>query len=144
MASKDYILREIERLGIIFARIFDRILGRTTSLAEVKRDLHAAAGSLGLDLETAHRVSSETLLLLVAPGGVAEPTRCWVFAESFFLEGMEANLAGEPEAAFDLLTRARMLYDLLRGGKYRPLALPDVDERIARVDEVLASLGPQG
>ncbi len=138
MASKDYILREIERLGIIFARIFDRILGRTTSLAEVKQDLHAAAGSLGLDLETAHRVSAETLLLLVAPGGVAEPTRCWCFAESFFLEGMEASLAGQPEAA-DLLTRARMLYELLRGGKYRPLSLPDVDERIARIDEVLAS-----
>src|SRR5512142_1277830 len=53
---RDYILREIERLGQILARIRDRILGRATSIDELRRDLSGAAGSLGLDLDLAHRV----------------------------------------------------------------------------------------
>ncbi len=142
MASKDFILREIERLGVIFRAIMDRIVGRTTSLAEVKQDLHAAAGSLGVDLELAHKVSPETLLLLVAPGGVAEPTRCWVFAESLFLEGLEANLSGQAEQAVELLTRSRMLYELLGHGRYKLGSLADATERIARIDELLSSISP--
>ncbi len=144
MASKDYILREIERLGIIFRAIRDRILGRTTSMAEVRRDLHAAAGSLGLDLELAHRVSPETLVLLVAPGGVPEPTRCWCFAESLFLEGLEASLSGQSMEAAALLRRARMLFELLQGAKYGLTTLPEAGERIARIDELLSSLPEAG
>ena len=113
MQRRDYILREIERLGYILARIRDRILGRTTSMDELRRDLSGAAGSIGLDLDLAHRVTPETLLLLAPPA--TDPSKTWFFAESLYLEGLELYLAGAHQEAAGLLRRARLLFEALRG-----------------------------
>ena len=40
--------------------------------------------------DLARAMTSETLLLMVAPGGEVDPGRCWLLAEMFYLEGVEA------------------------------------------------------
>lgn len=137
MQRRDYILREIERLGYILARIRDRILGRTTSLDELRRDLSGAAGSMGLDLDLAHRVTPETLLLLAPPA--TDPSKTWFFAETLYLEGLELYLAGSPDDAAGLLRRARLLFEALRGAASGVNLVPESADRIREIDEILAT-----
>ena len=139
MEQRDYILREIERLGSILAGIRDRILRRTTSLDEVRHGLQAAARSIGVDLEIAEKVTPETLLMLVTGGGSIEPTRCWFFAESLYLQGLQAGISGSREDGADLLVRARMLFQLLHEGGYKLVAVTEAGDRIAEIDATLAS-----
>lgn len=142
MDQKDYILREIERLGYILARIRDRILGRATSLGAVRQELHAAAGMLGVDLEIAQQVTPATLLLLVGAGGSVEPTRCWFLAESLYLQGLEARLAGTAEEGADLLLRARLLFQLLHERNFRLVEVTEAAERIQEIDALLGARSP--
>ena len=137
MQRRDYILREIERLGYILARIRDRILGRTTSLDELRRDLSGAAGSIGLDLDLAHRVTPETLLLLAPPA--TDPSKTWFFAESLYLEGLELHLAGSPQEAAGLLRRARLLFEALRGAGSGVILVPEAAGRIEEIDQILGT-----
>ncbi len=137
MQRRDYILREIERLGYILARIRDRILGRTTSLDELRRDLSGAAGSIGLDLDLAHRVTPETLLLLAPPA--TDPSKTWFFAESLYLEGLELYLAGTPRQAAGLLRRARLLFEALRGAGSGVNLVPEAEDRIREIDDILVT-----
>jgi hypothetical protein len=136
MEQRDYILREIERIGFLLARLRDRILGRTATTAELRLELQKAAGSLGADLDLARTVAPETLVLMV---GAADVTRRWFFAEALYLEGLDA-LAGERiDEAADLLARARFLFATLADGVARE-AIPDVPARIAEIDAALAEL----
>jgi hypothetical protein len=139
MDERDYILREIERLGSMLARIRDRILGRTTSLEEVKRDLHAAARGLGVDLETARTVTPETLAMVMSAGGSVEPTQCWLLGESLYLAGLEARLSGSVEEGEALLLRARVLYQLLEDGNIKLVHVTEAGERLAEIDAILAA-----
>lgn len=136
MEQRDFILREIERIGMFLAGVRDRILGRKTSLAEVRRDLSGAAARLGVDIDIAQMVTPETLLLMLTSGGAIEPTRCWFLAESLYLEGLSSRYA--PAAGGeDLLLRARMLFELLGEGNIRLAGVAQAGERIAEIDALL-------
>jgi len=130
MEQRDYVLREIERLGYLLARLRDRILGRIASAEE----LHGAARSLGVDLDMARTVDPETLVLMI---GATDVTRRWFFAEALYLEGLDALYDDRAADASDLLLRARMLFESL-DGQVAAGAIPDLP---ARLDEIDAALG---
>ena len=132
MEQRDYVLREIERIGFLLARLRDRIRGRLGSSEELRQELQAAARSLGVDLEIARAVDPETLVLLI---GSTDVTRRWFFAESLLLEGLDAKDAGRADDAADLLLRSRMLFESLRA--FSEPSLPDVDARLAEIDAEL-------
>ncbi len=142
MPQRDFILREIERLGRILAAVRARLLGGATTREAVRRDLHAAAEAAGVDLELARRVTPETLLLLVGSGPQADPTRCWFLAECFYLEGLEAHLSGDDTAAASLLARARFLYGALASGAVPLVELPETAARLREIDALLEEGGP--
>jgi len=140
--QRDFILREIERIGVFLAGVRARILGRKASLAEVRRDLFGAAARLGVDLDIAQKVSAETLVMMLTAGGAIEPTRCWVLAESLYLEGLQAVAAVPPGEGDDLLLRARMLFELLDRGNIRLAGVTEAGARIEEIDALLRG-GPQ-
>ena len=134
MEQRDYVLREIERLGYLLARLRDRILGRIASAEELRAELHGAARSLGVDLDMARTVDPETLVLMI---GATDVTRRWFFAEALYLEGLDALYDDRAADASDLLLRARMLFESL-DGQVAAGAIPDLP---ARLDEIDAALG---
>ena len=133
MEQRDYVLREIERLGAFLARLRDRILGRIATTDELRTELQSAARSLGVDLELARTVSPETLVLML---GTTDVTRRWFFAEALYLEGIDALHGGRRDEASDLLLRARLLFESLSIGVAAG-AIPDVPARIAEIDAAL-------
>lgn len=130
-------LRQIEQMAQVLARILDRLLRRESSRDEIRLDLARAARSFGADLDLARTVSPETLLLLVSPTGDIEPARCWLFAESFYLDGLAAHLAGDDDDALDLLGRARLLFQALAEGELRLPGIPEADERVREIDRLI-------
>lgn len=132
MEQRDYVLREIERIGFLLARLRDRVLGRLASSEELRHELQTAARSIGVDLEVARAVDPETLLMLI---GSTDVTRRWFFAEALLLEGLDAKEAGRGDDAADLLLRSRMLFESL--GAFSEPSLPDVATRLEEIDEAL-------
>ena len=137
MQQRDYVLREIERIGFILARLRDCILGRLASTDEVRQELNAAARALGVDLEIARAVAPETLVMLI---GATDVTRRWFFAESLLLEGLDAAAAGRTDDASDLLLRSRMLFESLGTAQIGEPAVPETPSRLREIDEALARL----
>ncbi|NJD11499.1 MAG: hypothetical protein FIB01_14050 [Gemmatimonadetes bacterium] len=142
MEQRDFILREIERIGVLLAAVRRRIVGKQTSHQEVRQDLLGAAARLGVDLDTAQQVSAETLAMMLTAGGSLEPTRCWFLAESLYLEGLAALPAATTDQGEDLLLRARMLFELLDRGNIRLAGVTEARERIEEIDTLLRG-GPQ-
>lgn len=136
---RDWILRQVEQIAEVLARLLGRILRRELSGDEVRAELDAVGRSLGLDMELAHRVSAETLLLLVSPTGDIEPARCWLFAETFYLEGLQAHLNGDGDEASDLLARARLLFQAMADGELRLPGMAEAGERVREIDRILAT-----
>jgi hypothetical protein len=66
-----------------------------------------------------------------------DPTRCWLWAEFLYLDGLTAQAEGDTAAAHDRWRKALMLYGLLRA----PLtggALGEVPERVAEIKTLLS------
>lgn len=143
MDRRDYILRLIEQAGRALIALRDRILGLEASTEQVREALRQAARLGGLDYELARAMTPRTLAMMVAPGGEVEPGRCWVLAESFYLDGLEASLDDRPGEAREALERARLLYGLLRPLAGNLVGIPEAGERIAEIEDRLDRLPPR-
>lgn len=143
MERRDYILRMIEQIGQVLIALRNRILGRAPG-SEVERDLHAAAGQSGLDLDLARAATPQTLVMLIAPFGEVEPGRCWLAAEILYLDGLNAALEDRTNDARSSLRKARALFELVGPGGAYLVGLPEARDRIREIDERLAGLGPDG
>lgn len=139
MAQKDYLLRMIEMVGEMLARLRKMLLGGETGPEEAEGALREVAGRAGLDLPFLRSVSHDTLVMLMSPAGEPEPGRTWMIAELFLVDGTRAEAAGDPEGALDRYQRALRLYGLLDPGIVAR-GFPEVAERIREVTDRLAAL----
>lgn len=137
MAQADYLLRMIEEAGRALRALRDRVLGRELDAGQLNSELESLFESVGLDHELALRATSETLLLLVAPTGEVDPTRCWVLAESLYLAGLGAHIEGDAEATRRAFEKALPLYRAIEPGA----AFYGLDEASARIAEMLEIVG---
>jgi len=136
MAQTDYLLRQIEALGQLLIAIRKMILGGETDGAAVESRLREAAGKGGMDLELARAATPETLHMLIAPTGEIEPGRCWLLAETLYLDGIQARLTEEPARALDSLGKARMLFSLLGPMGAFLVGFPEAAERVREIDAI--------
>ena len=141
MYQRDFIMRMIEQVGQVLIALRNRILGREIDGATLRDELNAVAQRTGLDFGLARRVEPETLMLLVAPTGELEPGRCWLLAELFYLDGLQAKAEGRFDDAAKSLDRARRLYDVLRPRKITIASFPEAGERIDEIDTLLEETG---
>ncbi len=140
MIRSDYIVRQIEMLGILFAALRRRILSGSADTASIRQDLYEAASESGFDFELLIGLNKEALFLAVAPAGEVDTLRCWMVAEILYLHGLQAARQDEPEAAIDSLTKARVFYEMaLPNGAL--IGFPEAQERLGEVEAELASLG---
>jgi hypothetical protein len=79
MERRDYLLRMLEDMGRIIARMRELLVGGDTAGAAV--ELQAAAKLAGLDLGTTRSLTAESLLMILRPTGDGDPTRVRLVAE---------------------------------------------------------------
>jgi len=144
MAQKDYLLRQIEILGEILRAIRKMIMGGTVDSSEIKARLRGASSQAGMDLELAQVATPDTLRLLVAPSGEIEPGKCWLLAETLYLDGLQAESQGDNPRTSDSLLKARMLFSLLEPMGAFLVGFPEASERILEIEEMLAETGLLG
>jgi hypothetical protein len=140
MQRSDYILRMIEQLGQMLIQVRKLIIGGSASAEQVQRDLHGVAAAGNIDLDIARLATPDTLLMLVAPSGEVEPTRCWLYAELLYLDGLEAaadRRADDARLSFDKAVR---LFALLEPGGVNLVGWPDAADRILEIHAALESL----
>ncbi|MGW8265829.1 MAG: hypothetical protein ACWGSQ_05630 [Longimicrobiales bacterium] len=138
MVQRDYLLRQIEALGQLLIAIRKMILGGEADGAAVESRLREAAGKGGMDLELARAATPDTLRMLIAPTGEIEPGRCWLLAETLYLDGIRARLEEDAEQALDSLRKARMLFALLAPMGAFLVGFPEAKERMQEIDGMLA------
>jgi hypothetical protein len=92
-----------------------------------------------MDLHLLRGFDLSTLLLLAAPTGEVDPTRCWLMAEILYLDGLEAVLSERDGS--DTLLKARALYELVRPAGGMLVGMPEAAQRIAEIDERVRAAG---
>lgn len=140
MDRRDYILRIIEQAGQVLIALRQIILDRVAGAGEIDDQLRSAAARAGLDLDVARLATPDTLALLVAPNGEVEPGRCWLYAESLYLDGLSAELSGQRDHAWDSYHKARLLYSMVKPWGGQLVGWPEAAERIAEIDRRLEGL----
>lgn len=104
---RDYLLRMIEQMGAVMARLREMILGGVAgSLEEIRR----TGARAGVDIGLARALETESLVALLSPDGSPDSTRIWVLAELLALEGLDAERRGNDEEALSLYRKALRLY----------------------------------
>ena len=144
MAQKDYLLRQIEVLGELLRAIRKMILGGKVDPSEIWTRLRDVSGRAGMDLELAQAATPDTLRLLIAPTGEVEPGKCWLLAETLYLDGLQADSEGDVLRTSDSLLKARMLFSLLAPMGTFLVGFPEATERILEIEEMLAVRGILG
>jgi hypothetical protein len=133
--QRDYILRMIEQMALIVARLRRRILGGDPGAAD---DLQSEAARHGVDLPLAKAMDVESLLLVLSPGGYPEPAHCWLMAEMLYLDGLHAEAAGRIDESLGSYRRSLRLFLALDprviGG------IPEAAERIAELERRIGIL----
>lgn len=137
--QRDYILRMIEQLGAVLVALRNRILGRDMDASQVRDELAGVAGRAGFDLELLKAFSLDTLVLFVAPTGEVEPGRCWIMAETLYLDGLQAHLEGRGASAAESLRKSRTLFSLIGPGGGMLIGFPEAAERIEEIERLLAT-----
>lgn len=140
--QRDYLMRMIERIGQMLLAIRKRIAAGEDATT-IEDALRRVAADGGVDLDIARLSSPETLALFVAPGGEVEPTRCWMFAELLFLDGLQARADGRDDDARASFEKARMLYALVEPGGALLLGWPEASARIDEVERLLQEESPE-
>jgi hypothetical protein len=79
--------------------------------------------------------------MLIAPTGEIEPGRCWLLAETLYLDGIRARLEGDTQQEMDSLGKARMLFSLLAPMGAFLVGFPEADERIREIDGMVEAHG---
>lgn len=140
MARQDYILRMIEQIGQFLVELRKLIVGGGAGGGSVEQQLRSASQQAGLDLALARVATAETLMLLVAPTGEVEPGRCWLCAETLYLDGLNAELVGRLQEARDRYAKARLLFSMVAPMGVFLVGLPEAADRIRDIDDRLAGL----
>jgi len=144
MANRDYILRMIEEFGRFAVALRELILGRDGDAEEIRERLRSAARHAGMDLEMARIASADTIVMMVSPGGDLEPARCWMYAETLYLDGLAARTGGEAARAAASYRKARALFSLIAPHGAFLVGFPEASERIREIDARLAELDDPG
>lgn len=142
MDRQDYILRMIERLGQALVALRKQILGGKINSSEVRAAIREAARDGGLDYDLATSLSSDTLLMMVAPGGDVDPGRCWLIAELSYLQGLDEELSEDFGPATASFERAAFLFGMLQPVAGNLAGVAEAKARLEEIDERLASLPP--
>ena len=144
MTRQDYLLRQIEMLGELLQAIRRMILGGEVNSSELRARLREVSGKGGMELELAQAATPDTLRILIAPTGEIEPGRCWLLAETLYLDGLQAESEEDEARAIDSLLKARMLFSLLAPMGAFLVGFSEASERIGEIEEMLASRGVLG
>jgi hypothetical protein len=138
MAQRDYILREIERLGEFLAALRRRLLGGAENggVAQVRGDLEEFGQRAALNPTLLRSLTADTLALMIRDRAGADPATCWLWAEFLYIDGLTAQAEGDEDAARDRLMKARTLYGLL-STPHAAAWLEQVPERIAEIESLL-------
>ena len=111
---KDYLLRMIEQMGRVLARVRELLLaGRTT---EARAELENAARGAGLDIGLVLSLAPESLEPLLTTGGEIDRPKCALFGELLYLERQRALADGDTARAKRCADRAAMLFELAYEG----------------------------
>jgi hypothetical protein len=131
---RDYLLRMIEQMGAVFARLRQLILGGEVAQEEMR----SAASRAGVDLTTAKVLDADSLLVLLLPEGQVDPTRTWLTAELIGLDALAADRQGRIEEALEGYRKALRLYLALDpriiGG------IPEAANRMAELEARITAL----
>jgi hypothetical protein len=144
VTSKDYLLRQIEILGQLLIAIRKMILGGEADGASVETRLQEVSQKGGMELSLARAASPETIRMLIAPTGDVEPGRCWVLAETLYLDGLQAQLTDDPERALDSFAKAQMLFALLEPMGAFLVGFPEATERMKEIEERVEGMALEG
>jgi len=143
MLQRDYILRLIEQIGAVLIALRKRILARSVTPGEARDALRDVSSRAGFDLDLLKGFSLDTLVLLVAPTGEVEPSRCWIMGEVLYLDGLQAVAEDRPLDARVSLAKAATLYRLVEPGGGMLVGFPEAATRIAEIESLLEDL-PDG
>lgn len=134
----------IEEMGEVLDRIRRKLLGQEGPEKPVDADFGSLSRSLsrlaGVDLDLARTASDDTLAMLVAPSGEVDPTRCWVLAETLFLDGLHSSQEGELERARASLDRAHRLFALMGPRGAYLAGFPEARKRMREIESRLEAL----
>ena len=140
MANRDYILRLIEQAAAALRQALNR-LRKKEDRGSITQDLRDATHRGGLDFDLLRLFDGPTLVQTVAPGGVPEPGRTWLAAETLFLDAQAAEADGKTSEARVTYAKALMLYRLLEPTWVLPTGFPEAEDRIANIEARLQALG---
>ena len=118
MLRRDYLLRLIEEMGRIVARIRELLV--RGGEADVETELQTAARLVGLELHAIRALTVDSLLVLLRPTPDADATRVRIVAQLLELDGLRARAAGDEEAAERAFAKARRLLEAVGDGKQPP------------------------
>ena len=135
MERRDYVLRLIERMRQVLARVRELIL--RGDFVAVNTELQALAKQTGVGLELAKSLSDESLLLLLSTDGEPDPTKCLVVAEVLYLDGVRAREQGAPEESRRSFRTSLRLF--LVAHSRTPAA--ETREIAAKIEALVAALG---
>jgi phage tail sheath gpL-like len=129
---RDYLLRMLEEMGRVLARVRELIIGQ--SVAAAAQELERAAARAGLTLPLVHALTGDGLAAILTTAGRLDPAKHLLAAEYLYVEGLRA--APPDDAA--LHGRALALY---RGiGPLRDAALQAaVADRITDLERRVAA-----
>jgi hypothetical protein len=131
MQQRDYILRMIEQMGAVLARLRQQLLGGAPVAEEARQEADRA----GVDLDLARVLDAESLVELLSPEGQPDITRVWFIAELLYLDGLQSEQAGRLDEAVGYFRKALRLYLTLDprilGG------LPEAGERVTDLESRL-------
>jgi hypothetical protein len=144
MHQRDYILRMIEQFGQFAIALRKLITGERSGGGDVQQQLRSLAQHASFDLDTARVLTADSLMLMLAPAGDLEPARCWMVAETLFLDGLEAQLNEDRERAWDSYGKARALFAVLAPHGAFVVGFPEAANRVAEIDRRLGDLDDGG
>ncbi len=135
MYQQDWILRQIEILGVAFRRIMAEIIEhRPDSALELAEE--AMGEVMGSDPSLVHSLSPDGLLMLLSTGGEADEFRVRALGEILYARAEALDEAGRTDEAESDRARARvLLHSALETAE---------DDDAARIKEVLGWLDQDG
>ena len=113
---KDYLLRMIEQMARVLARIRELLAaGKTT---EARAELERAARTAGLDIAIILSLTPDSLIPMLTVNGEIDRPKCALFAEVLYLERQRALADGDEARAARCAERARLLFVLAYEGTH--------------------------
>jgi hypothetical protein len=129
MEKRDYLLRQIEALGLILSRLRSLVVDGDTVAADA--DIREEMRNVGLELSTANAVDPATLRMLLG-GPMLDQRRAFAVSALLHLDALRARADGDVPWAARSAAAALALLSSVR---------PQLDgERARLADEILGEL----